>query len=395
MMRQVKSSFDTAICSFELHKSCAAWEDDYILTKALTGSDSTLVSVFALEYPLRIITERGQNIIAFDYAYFLFLRSLCRAFLETGDIKGACLSLFQFAIGSQLDHAGFCDEAAGLLSSACELRSRYSVYQVTTTYEVFLYQLAINFCIAHEQTHLYFQEEINARQDWILEAESFLKQLFENLDRMYPDPIMRNDMRKAIMDFQSNGLLLEEIACDICAIDHAIEHAATLKPRHAEIYTDAYYVSTRLAVLSLGIAKILGNLATLTVEEVVNGRTEINTDQAIEGFGNFLVTLRLRFHILIMKIVSMKLRLNLIKSGNRIERFENIIETHENIFNSLFSSILVELEEAKSSNLVYPHIWIGYANKLYRDQKGEQKNDHLIALYLREFWFSHVGASLF
>ena len=301
---------DQLIQRLEFQKAAAAWAEDRIFARVIASTENEVISIHALAQPLRIVEGDGRSLIAFDYGYFLLLRSVCRALFQGGDTQGALISLFQFEIAVQLDLIGLKEEAAGLLRSACELRSRYSVYQSSITYEAFLYERAISICIAHEQAHLLFDEHSEIRDAWINEANSFLHHFDINIEKMFPDPVIWDDIRRAISAFRANSSLVEEIACDLCSIDHAVEEAVSHRPTQAMVYTDGYYLAARLAVLSLYIARIIARTAALMVQEIREGQLGINTADHIAAHLGFMSELRLRFQVLLMKIVSLKVRLN-------------------------------------------------------------------------------------
>jgi hypothetical protein len=378
---------DSLIEKLGLSASPAAWTEDRILAKTLAAAECEVIATTALEHPLRIIISAEHSVLAFDYAYFLLLRSFCRSLLQGGDTRGALLALFQFEVGAQLDRMGFGEEAAGLLRSACELRTRYTVYQATLTHEAFLYELAIHFCIAHEQAHRHFEETPLERRAWIEEARSLLRHFDDNVGRMFTDPRILEDLRQSIAAFRSNEMLMEEVACDVCAIDHAIEAAVRQLPHKAVIYTDGYYVAARLAILSLYLARTIGRSAALLAQETRDGTPQPQTDHVGDNLA-FMSTLRLRFQILLMKIVSMKVRLNLVPAESGFAKLSDVIETNEEAFARLMAFVTKELQETRGSVLIYPHLWIGIARRLWAPAAGNAAdNRHLIALYLREFWF--------
>jgi hypothetical protein len=372
-----------------LRTSPAPWTEDRILAGAVEPLGADIVAVSSLQHPLKIIASGGRSIIAFDYAYFLLLRSLCRALLQGGSTDGALISLYQFEIGTEFDRIGLAEEAAGLLRSACELRSRYAVYQETRIFEAFLYELATNVCIAHEQAHRLFENAPDERQAWLDQARFFLDHFDSNVERMFSDQAVRADMRRSVEVFLSDESLLEEVACDLCAIHNSIERAVSQRPGNAVNYTDGYYAAARIAVLSLYLARTVGSSAALIVREVVDGRVDGVTADYVGSNLSFMSELRLRFQILLLKVVSMKVGLKLIAGGSRFESLDNVIETNETRFAQVMAHVNKELQEMRGNPLIDPHLQIGRARRWFAPSSGQPDNGHLVSLYLREFWFCH------
>jgi hypothetical protein len=358
------------------------------LSRLLASFGEQAVAVNALANPLRLMSGSGRTVILFDYAYFLFLHGLCRALSVGGDTAGSLLALYHFEIGSGLDRIGLRQEAAGLLRSACELRSSFAVYPVSMINEAMLYQLAANVCITHERAHQLFVDDPAAKEDWSEQARVLLLSLQTNLGLMYADDSIRKDLHATIVTFLANDTLLEEVACDICAIDHCIEHAILQHPDSGEQYCNAYYATMRLNMLAIYSVRNLAIAAELVIREIREGRLESVASPDRENDLSFMSALRLRFQILLSKVGSLKVRYGLIPVGSGFRATADVLQTDEQKFERLAAGLMTELHEARRSIAIHRQLWIGHASRLFFPDAGEPDNLPLMALFLRQFWFA-------
>jgi hypothetical protein len=98
--------------------------------------------------------------------------------------------------------------------------------------------------------------------------------------------------------------------------------------------------------------------------------------------------LRVRFQVLLMKVLSMKVRHNLISPEPGFQPMADILQTDEQEFSALSVNLMTEMHEARGSVTIHRHLWIGHASRLFAGNRPGPDNSHLISLYLREFWFS-------
>jgi hypothetical protein len=380
---------DTFVGEAGLQPSSAAWKDDWILSRALAPLGNGAVAVSALAQPLRMISSAGTTVVVFDYAYFLFLRSLCRALVNGGDTAGALISLYHFELGVQLNRTGFGAEATGLLRSACELRAAFCVYQEVKINEVLLYELAVNICIAHEQAHKFFVDDIASKEAWLREARHFLGHLDENTPHMFTDQTVQRDLKVTIESFISSDVRLEEIACDLCAIDHSIRHALAKRADKDKQYIDGYYAAARLAILALYVARTLAHAAALVAQQVRGAQVRAGLEGHVDDNQSFMSELRLRFQTVLMKVLQIKVKSGMLSGESGFQRTEDLLQTNEGSFAKLTAYIAKEFQECMTGATIYRHLWVAHAHRVFAADVSTD-NTQLIALYLREFWFSRI-----
>jgi hypothetical protein len=387
---EIDGIVDTFITEAGLQPSSAVWKDDWILSRALAPLGNRVVSVSTLAQPLRMITSARTSVVVFDYAYFVFLRSLCRALARDGDTAGALISLYHFELGTHLSRTGFAEEAAGLLRSACELRATFSVYQDVKINEALLYELAVNICVAHEQAHKFFADDAAGKEAWLREARGFLDHLNENAPRMFSDQDVQRELKTAIELYLSSDTQLEEVACDLCAVDHSIEHALARRADKSEQYINAYFAAARLTILALYVARTLAHAAALVAQQVRGAQLRAGSEGHVSENQSVMSDLRVRFQTVLMKILQMKVKHGLISGEPGFRKVEGVLQTNEESFARLMAYIAKEFQEVMTGATIYRHLWVAHARRAFGVEASSTDNAELIGLYLREFWFSRI-----
>jgi hypothetical protein len=98
--------------------------------------------------------------------------------------------------------------------------------------------------------------------------------LNDDAPRMFSDTKVRDDIQTTVTTFLANEGLIEEVACDVCAIDCSIEHALRTHPDRKDQYINGYYKTARLNMLALYVVRTLAKAAGLVIQEIRDGRLQ-------------------------------------------------------------------------------------------------------------------------
>lgn len=375
-----------------LQSNVSAWELDWIFSRELRSRYDEVVATYSLANPLRLINTDDETSVEFDYSYFLLVRDLCRALFATDDASSICVALYHFSIGCQLERAGAKIEAESFLRSACELRSKSSVYTTTSILEAYLYQFSLKFCMTHEESHELFSSDSGQKAAWLTEARGFLSHLQNGAERMFPDERVRRNLLGAITTFMTDDGLTEEVACDICAIDYSIQSAERDRPGQVSKHADGYYMSARLSILAIYVSRIIASASESVVKEILEGRYEELAATQLESLQTLLFALQVRFQVILLKIASIKVRYGLLDGKHGFQPLDSIIQTNEAEMLPLIKGVVDGIERARNTITLHGHLWLAHGIRMSGEVRPNQDNAHLIALYSRAYWFPPLDA---
>lgn len=357
-----------------------AWRGDHTFKRLIDQTQAGARGVHALETPLRVVHASGEVLILFDYAFFLFLKDVLFSLLRGESAEGAVRALFEYAAAARLEEARPL-AAAALLLSACRRRAPRAMAPTRLIAEELHYEIAVILALAHEQAHREFEADGERRRLWLQEARDWLAYVSTTAASAYPDPALADALQRECAAMAGHARSLEELACDLFALDRSIRRAVEARPSAAAAYVDAHYAALRALLLALYVARMTALAAGFAAQAVAIA----SDDELSAPDGRLREELRPRMQVALFKLISLKQELGLVPR-RRSAPLSELIDTREAEFQTLAASMTAALTALRGGGGVLHHVWIEQA--LPKNAAPFVDLEALATLYLRPDWRS-------